>query len=445
MNYFVIQDGGPVPRALVRVDGHREQKLAGTGEWADCAVLAAPEPGWTVTQVESHTFYDHVYEAMREARAGLPCVAVSSTTYLIDEFVNVTAVMRRRDGVEEWLGRENVWQAADPGGEVRLPISEEELERLQWIATRPSWFVVRETNGRVHAVVRKIPSAEEAYTRDLRWEPSDLLGREDLRIEEVHRAETALEQIELEVYRERNRGPDETEYFTVEGRSYYPRDVFCVIRRTSAGEEVHAGASGWVPSELLAEVEQGWHVFYRHRAVSAEEAGAVIAARSGRRSFLLLDAPGELPLPLAVVRVDGEREEAFTRDLAWGPSTLLTRTAEQPGVRVEEIPPAFEVSRLFMMSTRIRHERQGSEWPHDGHWYFAFFTSQAAALDLTNVLWLHRTEAGRTGIGDDYHGDGGWRSTRWALEDYDRGKRDEEYLPVSPDEARRLMKLLDAR
>ena len=449
VKYFVVRDGGPLPRALVRVDGDREQELAGTGEWVGSALLAAPEPAWTVTEVESHAFYDHVYEAMREARAGLPCVAVLSTTFRVDEFLNVTAVMRRRDGVQEWLGRhltpDNVWRAGKRAyrGSLWLPISEEELERHRWAAIWPSWFVVREESGRLHAVVRKIPSAEEAFTRDLRWVASDLLGREDLRVEELDRADSgrALEEIELEVHRERLRARGGPEYFTVENGIFDPRGVFCVIRRTGTGEEVHTGA-GWAPSELLTEVEQRKRVFYRHRAVSAEEAGAVIAGRSGRRCFLLLDAPGELPLPLAVVRVDGDREQAFTRDLVWAPSDLLARVAEQPGVRVEEVPAGFEVNHAFTMAKRIRHERQRTAWPHDGHRYHAFFRDRAAALDLANLDHLHRTGH----LGDaEYRGDGEWRSTRWSLEDYDRGTRDGEHLPVSPDEARWLTGLLDDR
>ena len=447
MKYFVVQDGGRLPCALVRVDGDREQQLVGTGEWVASALLAAPEPAWTVTEVGSHAFYDHVYEAMREARAGLPCVAVISTTFRVDEFVNVTAVMRRRDGVEEWLGHhltpDNVWRAGKRAyrGSLWLPISEEELVRHQWAAIRPSWFVVREESGRLHAVVRKIPSAEEAFTRDLRWVPSDLLGRDDLRVEELDRVDSgrALEEIELEVRRERLRGGPE--HFTVEDRTFGSRGVLCVIRRTGSVEEVHTGASGWAPSELLAEVEQRKR-HYRHRAVSAEEAEAVIAGRSGRRCFLLLDAPGELPLPLAVVRVDGDREEAFTRDLVWTPSDLMARVARRPGVRVEEVLPGFEVNHAFMMASRIRHERQRTAWPQDGHRYYAFFRDRAAALDLANLDHLHRT--GRLGD-DEYHGDGEWRSTRWALEDYDRGTRDGEYLPVSPDEARWLTGLLDDR
>lgn len=57
-----------------------------------------------------------------------------STSYRIDELINVTAVMRRRDGVEEWLHLDNVWRAESraAGGRFHLPISEQELERLKW-------------------------------------------------------------------------------------------------------------------------------------------------------------------------------------------------------------------------------------------------------------------------------------------------------------------------
>ncbi|WP_329793182.1 hypothetical protein V1227_15075 [Lentzea sp. DG1S-22] len=126
----------------------------------------------------------------------------------------------------------------------------------------------------------------------------------------------------------------------------------------------------------------------------------------------------------------------------WAPSDLPARVARRPGVRVEEVLPGFEVNDAFTMARRIRHERQRTAWPQDGHRYYAFFRDRAAALDLANLDHLHRT--GRLGD-DEYHGDGEWRSTRWALEDYDRGTRDGEYLPVSPDEARWLTGLLDDR
>lgn len=124
----------------VRADHHGEERLVGLSEWVDSDLLERHGG----TEVERHEFYGHVYEAMRRARAGLPCVAVLSVTCRVDELINVSAVMRRRNGVEEWLDRENVWRAKprDLDGLFWLPISEEELESLKWRVVSPDWFAV---------------------------------------------------------------------------------------------------------------------------------------------------------------------------------------------------------------------------------------------------------------------------------------------------------------
>ncbi|MDX3661971.1 hypothetical protein PV646_32120 [Streptomyces sp. ID05-26A] len=437
MKYFVIQDGGPAPLALVRTDGDREQKLAGTGEWADSALLAAPEPGWTVTETAAHEFYDHVYEAMREARAGLPCVAVLSSTYRVDEFVTVTAVLRRRDGVEEWLGRDNVWQPGDPGGTIRLPISEEELGRHQWTAARPSWFVLHESNDRVRAVVRKIPSAEEAFTRELRWEPSDLLGRTGLRVEEVHEyaAKDARMAIEVAVRGRRHRGL--TRYFALwDGKESEPRYLHSVIRRTALGaEEVHTGRGGWQPTRVLRRLED---TLLKALPVSEEEAGVIIAAEPARRCFRVLSVEGP-HLPFAVVRVDGEHEEAFTRDLVWGPSTLLADVREHRGRWVEELSPGESADHAaYRLALAQRRLWQSHEW--QGPRYHAIFTDICQALELTNAIALVEGDTWEEYV---------YRRGEWTrcslLRGVSNGGNTYEELPISPDEARRLMELLDAR
>ncbi|MGW6444344.1 hypothetical protein [Lentzea sp. NPDC055074] len=421
----------------MRTDGDREQKLVGTGEWAGSALLAAPEPGWTVTETAAHEFYDHVYEAMREARAGLACVAVLSSTYRVDEFVYVSAVLRRRDGVEEWLGRDNVWRTGDPGGTIRLPIGEEELGRHLWTAARPSWFVLHEPNDRVRAVVRKIPSAEEAFTRELSWEPSDLLGHTGLRVEEVdeYAARDARAAIEVAVRGRRHGGW--TRYFALwDGNEAEPRHLHSVIRRTALGaEEIHTGRGGWQPTRVLRRLEDTLH---KALPVSEEEAGAIIAAKPARRRFRVLSVEGP-HLPFAVVQVDGEHEEAFTRDLVWGPSTLLAEVREHRGRWVEELSPGTSADnaayRLALAQRRLwqRHEWQGPR-------YHAIFTDIRKALDLTNAIALVEGDAW-----EEYQ----YRRGEWTrcslLRGVGNGGNTYEELPVSPDEARRLMELLDAR
>ncbi|SER85540.1 hypothetical protein SAMN05216188_116131 [Lentzea xinjiangensis] len=449
--YFVVRDGGEFPRALVRVDRGVEQEFTREGEWAGSDVLSRPDPQWAVTEVYSGEFYRHVHRIVRDRRerAGHGCVAVFSTHVGVDELHNATAVMRRRDGAEEWLDETGVWQAGtrDLGERIWLPISEEELDRVKWTVVRPAWFVLHDGSDHPYAVVRKIPSAEEAFTRRLRWEPSDLLGREDLRVEELAHpldADRAVEAVEFGVRAERQRARGGPEYFTLRDR-FYSREVFGVVRRTGTTEEVHAGRAGWVPSAVVGQIERGEVLPYEHLPVSWEEAEAVIAGRSGRRCFLVRDRPDDPLWPFAVVRVDGEREVAFTRDLVWEPSTLLARVARQQGLWVEELPPySSGAAEAFRLASRVRHERRRTEWAHDEHWYFAVFTDWEAALDLAKAHRLHRTRAGWSTSGRNYD-NGEWTYSGWELEDSDRGKSDDVYLPISPEEARRLMTMLESR
>ncbi|MCR3751146.1 hypothetical protein [Lentzea californiensis] len=396
-----------------------------------------------MTWVERREAEARTYEAMRAERAGLPCVAVFASTHRIDEMVGVRAVMRRRDGAEEWLDTDNVWRAEERNleGEVWLPVSEEELDRLQWTAARPSWFVLHDRLDHPYAVVRKIPSAEEAFTRDLRWEPSDLLGRTDLRIEEVayeFEAGEARAAIEIAVRSQRQRGWPR--YFALWKKTEFePHHLHSVLRRTRLGrEEIHTGRSGWVPSRVLRRMEKEDYSNDRALPVSEEEVETIIAGKSARRCFRVLSVEGP-NLPFAVVRVNGEHEEAFTRDLVWGPSTLLAEVADHRGRWVEELPPdatgdgaaydlAFAQRQLWQ-----RHRWQGSS-------YFAIFSDVVNALDLANAFALVKGDSW-----EEYaYRDGAWKRCS-LLRDISRGSWSHEELPISPDEAERLKEILDSR
>lgn len=124
---------------------------------------------------------------------------------------------------------------------------------------RPSWFVLHDRLDHPYAVVRKTPSTEAVFTRGLRWEPSDLLGRTDLRIEEVgheSQAGEARAAIEIAVRTQRQRGWPR--YFALWKKTEFePRHLHSVLRRMRlGGEEIHTGPSDlvWGPSTLLAEV-----------------------------------------------------------------------------------------------------------------------------------------------------------------------------------------------
>jgi len=386
---------------------------------------------------------DRVYAAMRAERAGLPCVAVFASTYRLDELINVTAVMRRRDGAEEWLDQENVWRAGerDLGGEVWLPITEEELDRLQWIAARPAWFVLRDRRDHPYAVVRKIPSAEEAFTRDLRWEPSDLLGRTDLRIEEVAYESDAGEAraaIEIAVRTQRHRGWPR--YFALwKWTEFEPSHLHSVLRRTRlGGEEIHTGHSGWVPSRVLRRMEKEDYSSYRALPVSEEEAETIIAGKPAQRCFQVLSVEGP-NLPFAVVRANGEHEEAFTRELVWGPSALLAEVAAHRGRWVEELP-ADATGDLAAYHLALAQRRLWQRLHWKGAEYFAIFSNVVDALDLANAFALVQ--------GDSWE-EYAYRKGVWErcslLRDISRGSWSDVELPISPDEAERLKKILDNR
>ena len=141
-----------------------------------------------------------------------------------------------------------------------------------------------------------------------------------------------------------------------------------------------------------------------------------------------------------VVRVHGEHEEAFTRDLVWGPSDLLGGLAG--GLRVEELPRGSNGnSDAYWLAMKLR-KRWRAEWP-GRYWYYAIFADQTAALDLANAHALVRTNAADDSDEHSFR-DGEW-SCSSVRRDIGRGKSDDEYLPISPDEAQRLMELRGGR
>ena len=438
MKYFVIEERGR--RVLVRADRRVEEEFTREGVWVKSARTDLRG------EVGAYEFYDHVHEIVSGLRAGLPCVAVFSSSYRIDELINVAAVMRRRHGVEEWLGRDNVWRAEhrDLDGEVWLPVSEEEVERLQWTAAMPDWFVVHDGGAYPYAVVRTIPSAEEAFTRELRWERSDLLGREDLRVEACGKVipYDARAAIEIGVRTEWQRAVGGTEYFTLwDKSSFEPRGFSSAIRRTSAREELYVGRRGWVRSMMIRDVESGEFPFCWLLPVTARECEEIIARRSGRRGYqVYLDGDR---LPLAVVRVDGDQEEAFAGNLVWEPSDWLGKVAADPDLRAEELLPNWTPeSAAFRLATSVRRRLQRTAW-QGGHWYYAIFPNRTPVFELVDAHGLVRTNAGTDSYEQAYL-DGAWRPTS-ALDKLRTGDSYDEELPISPDEAQRLMKLLDDR
>lgn len=253
--------------------------------------------------------------------------------------------------------------------------------------------------------------------RDLRWEPSDLLGRDDLRVEELSCLGAAYDPraaIEIGVRAERLRARGGPEYFTLWPRAYIdPEQLSCVIRRTPAGEEVHVGHGEWVRSRMLDEVEGDLYPFYRALPITAEEAEEILAHRSDLRCYHVLSGND-------------------TRDVPF---------ADESALRVQEFLPNWTPDdAAFRMARAVRRRRRDIEWQGE-HWYFASFPDDVTALDLANARQLVRTDAGDTCRERVCH-HGEWTGSS-VLDDICRGKSDDEYLPISPDEARKLMARLD--
>ncbi|GLY51795.1 hypothetical protein [Lentzea sp. NBRC 102530] len=214
-------------------------------------------------------------------------------------------------------------------------------------------------------------------------------------------------------------------------------DVQAVVRTRLVGEEIHAGAAGWVPSDVLRYLRRD-DLLHRAEQVTEEQAGAVIAARPARRCFRVLSVEGP-KLPFAVVEVDGQQERAYTRELAWGPSDLLAGLGHLSGLRVVELPQqmsaeyaAYDLA--FAQRTFLRHHR----WK--GVPYYAIFNSARGALDLANAIALVKGDAW-----DEYeYGKGEWVRCS-LLRGISNGGNTYEELPISPDEAHRLMERLDTR
>lgn len=192
---------------------------------------------------------------------------------------------------------------------------------------------------------------------------------------------------------------------------------------------------------MVGGIERGEFSFYRPLPVSGQEAEAIIARQVAPRCFLVLDEEDGRDLPVAVVRVHGEREEAFTRDLlGWGPAELLNGLGG--GLRVEELPPGTNGnSQAYSLSMKLRKRRR-AEWAGP-HWYYALFKNPVAALDLANAHALVRTRAADDSDEHSYR-DGAW-SYSWMREDIRRDRSNDECVPISPDEAQRLMKRLQLR
>ncbi|GAA2822131.1 hypothetical protein [Crossiella cryophila] len=153
--------------------------------------------------------------------------------------------------------------------------------------------------------------------------------------------------------------------------------------------------------------------------------------------YTLISVAGQR-LPHAVVRVTGEVEEAFTHNLRWEPSDLLSRVPNESDWSTRELtgPEDHLVSIVRTIRGRRHHS---SVYPQ----YYAVFKDAADVVDLDKAYLLLR-ERGRyheqkyTGIQTWSGSDKLYRLT---------SGRDclEEYVSVSAAEAEQVQRRLDQR
>jgi len=248
VQYHIIHAGTGVPHAVVRgqVDRGQRSEEAFTRdlEWVKTDLLSQVpvQQHWTADEVSLDDGLRHAFLiALRVRQEWQRTEWVGEYEYFAvlkserDELMRhaVSALVRRRAGTQELLGADGAWQVTEQRltEMTCLPISEAEHDRLRWTVAKTRWFVLTtvpkrrlfvrtKTEPYPVAVIRMIPAAEEAYTRNPRWEPSDLLGQSGLRVEEVSDERRADEhrfaiQTGVREARQRTEWAGEYEYFMI--------------------------------------------------------------------------------------------------------------------------------------------------------------------------------------------------------------------------------------
>lgn len=146
-------------------------------------------------------------------------------------------------------------------------------------------------------------------------------------------------------------------------------------------------------------------------------------------------------LPLAVVRVTGAVEEAFTHDLRWEPSELLGRVPSEPDWEARDTDAVQANGFLVEMITTIRARTHESELTD--YQYYASFKDALGVLDLAAADRLIRRPGGS--VEEEYAGHETWEPSD-KLHRIDSGlDAHEVYVALSLIEAAQVKKLIDAQ
>lgn len=157
-----------------------------------------------------------------------------------------------------------------------------------------------------------------------------------------------------------------------------------------------------------------------------------------RYVIILVEGQG---LPLAVVRLTGTVEEAFTHNLCWEPSDLLGRAPSEPMWTVRDANVGYANGFLVEMIRVIRARTHESELTD--YKYYASFKDTLGVLDVDKADRLIRRPEGS--VEEEYAGHEMWERSD-KLHRIDSGHdTHEEYVALSDAEAARLKRLIDDR
>ncbi len=155
--------------------------------------------------------------------------------------------------------------------------------------------------------------------------------------------------------------------------------------------------------------------------------------------YLVILVEGE-QLPHAVVRLTGTTEEAFTHNLTWEPSDLLSRVPDEPQWTAHEANLGYANGFLVEMVCAISAATHDSEL--SDYKYYAVFKDTKDVVDLGKAYMLvRRSEAY---CEEEYAGHNLWERTD-KLYRLDSGRDwTEEYIAISEAGARFLRQKIDA-
>ncbi|MCX2950600.1 hypothetical protein [Lentzea sp. NEAU-D7] len=151
-----------------------------------------------------------------------------------------------------------------------------------------------------YTVVRTGGEHDEVFSAELRWEPTDLLRREDpmrgyddvvpISEKDARRFETTqAKRVEEEEHTWRSRS-----YFAIVGLSNTVDDPHTVVRRGGEHDEHFGGRLTWLRTDLMYRIDSG-REYYDAVPISAEEGKRFEAVRA-KRVAEQLRGPTEFPL-----------------------------------------------------------------------------------------------------------------------------------------------------